>query len=136
MSKITVDMLEEIGEYEANISKFKRMFGGKEMQINSKNIIKASRKGFDMEWIASHFVHLFNKDVSLTLPGIAFLYAKENGPDDETRKVACQEPIYALLYAREVDGCVREDTFEAASVDWVAKYGYESFQQRCNEQDV
>jgi len=129
MSKLTIDMLKQIGEYDANISKFQRMFGGKEMEVNFKNILKASRKGLDMEWVASHFIDIFNKESSLALPGIAFLYAKENGPDDETRLASCKDPIYALLYAKEVDRCVKEETKEAACLDWVAKYGYDIFEE-------
>ena len=129
MSKITVEMLKQVGEYDANLSKFQKMFGGKEMEINFKNVIKASRKGLDMEWISSHFIELFDKETSLALPGVAFLYAKENGPDEETRLVSCKDPIYAFLYAKEVDKCIREDTKEAASLDWIAKYGYDVFEE-------
>ena len=136
MPKLTVDMLSQVGEYEANISKFQRMFGGKEMEVNSKNIIKASRKGLDMEWVASQLIHLFDKQTSLSLPGISFLYAKENGPDDETRESACREPIFAMLYAREVDKEVRDDTRGAAEGDWIAKYGYQKFEDSMGKNNV
>ena len=46
-------------------------------------------------------------------PEEAYIHAKENGPSEETRKIACEDPGYAYLYARNVDQCPSDDTREA-----------------------
>lgn len=40
----------------------------------------------------------------------AYIFARKNGPSDETRKISCESPEWAYLYAKYVDKCFRNDT--------------------------
>ncbi len=44
----------------------------------------------------------------------AYKYAIKNGPEEKTRKIACQNPHFAYLYALYIDKQSREDTRIAA----------------------
>jgi hypothetical protein len=46
-------------------------------------------------------------------PQEAYKAGLQCGPSDETRAIACQDPVQALYYARDVDQCPRDDTRRA-----------------------
>ena len=47
-------------------------------------------------------------------PELAYYYSAyvDKKPRDSTRKLACKEPMYAYLYARNIDEGFHEDTYE------------------------
>ena len=57
----------------------------------------------------------------------AYKHAKEHGPSEETRKIACENPRCAYYYAREVDKCPRDDMREAVCKNsyWAYWYAYD-----------
>ncbi len=55
-------------------------------------------------------------------PKKAYEYAKINGPEKNTRNIACQDPFFAYLYAKNVDKKPRKDTRNAACKN--LKYAY------------
>ena len=55
-------------------------------------------------------------------PQEAYEHAKFYGSSDKIKKIACQDPQYAFLYAKNIDKCPREDTREAVCEN--SKYAY------------
>ena len=50
-------------------------------------------------------------------PKEAYEFAEKYDSSDEIRKIACQDPYYAYVYARNIDKESRDDTREAACKD-------------------
>ena len=55
-------------------------------------------------------------------PKEACEYARECGPSNETREIACESPVWAYIYAWIIDRNPRNETREAASKN--SKYAY------------
>jgi hypothetical protein len=54
----------------------------------------------------------------------AYKKAVEEGGTDELRKIACEDPYFAYLYARYIDKCSRDDTRKGACKNSERAYLY------------
>ena len=94
-------------------------------EISSESIQIAMDAGLDVGWMIAREPEMFkgHKEAMLPFPELACEFAimvAREGCDD-TRAAACQDPLYAVKYARYVDGCARKDTRAAACKDpWYA----------------
>ena len=56
-------------------------------------------------------------------PKEAYEYARKHGPSNKTRIIACENPKYAYLYAKNVDKNFHEDTWKATkNTEFEEKY--------------
>ena len=69
-------------------------------------------------------------------PDEAYYYALDNGPSEETRKIACKNSEYAYKYAKFVDKEPKEDTRNAAckNPEWAFIYAY--YIDKCFREDT
>lgn len=59
----------------------------------------------------------------LKSPKLAFEYAQVEGPADDTRMTACENPEYAYNYAKDIDGSYTEETWNAVKgSEFMQKY--------------
>ena len=64
-------------------------------------------------------------------PEEAYGFAKEHGPSEETRKIACKDLCLAFWYAKCIDKCPREDTREAACKESYNAFYYALLIDKC-----